>query len=191
MAVETDGKGNFLMHIERFVCGDGTVEEKKFFDYALACEWRRRAIQTLDDAGCAYTHEADSEWVPEDGGWLVIGSTAADSERIVGEVIQHKIYAVGYYTKDVDPRIHGGIAGIRSAALDLADTDVEEMARFTSLAEARNFLSTRRSSMRSFSSAGMTWYSADVYWLYAIIIDEDGGEEIGEFIDAAEWEPES
>lgn len=89
MAVETDGKGNFLMHIERFVCGDdGTVDEKKFFDYTLACEWRRRVIQTLDDAGCAYTHEADSEWVPEDGGWIVIGST--ESDRVVGEVIRRQ-----------------------------------------------------------------------------------------------------
>lgn len=88
MTVETDNKGIILMHIERFVCYDDgtTVEEKKFFDYTLACEWRRHVMQMLEDEGRAYMHEADSEWVRE-GGWRLCGSEAYDPDHVFGEVI--------------------------------------------------------------------------------------------------------
>jgi hypothetical protein len=93
-------------------------------------------------------------------------------------------YCVGSYTKDVNPRVHsGGIEDVRSAALDLIDTNIDEIARFKSLDEARKFLSQKKNSIRPFINADMMWYSAEVYWIYKVV-----DEEIEEFVDAAEWE---
>lgn len=119
------------------------------------------------------------------GDWATPTEMTLNVEGIVLQVNEQMIrYCVGSYTKDVNPRVHSGkIGDIRLAALDLADTNIEEIARFKSLDDAREFLNQKKNSIRSFINAGMTWYSAEVYWIYKI-----ADEEIEEFVDAAEWE---
>lgn len=90
-----------------------------------------------------------------------------------------------------DLRIKGLVMDeIRQNALDLSDGD--EMQRFCERADAEDFLKTKKNSIDFFTSAGMRFANATVYWLAQKIveIDEDGDEVVVdiEYLDAAAFD---
>lgn len=93
-----------------------------------------------------------------------------------------------------DLRVKGlSLDEIRQNAFDMCDGD--EIAKFLDLADAKEFLKTKKNSIDFFTSAGMRFANATVYWLAQKIveIDEDGDESVVdvEYLDAAAFDEEN
>lgn len=100
-----------------------------------------------------------------------------------------KKWAVGFCQGDVSRRAKT-LSDVRKAAMNL-EGELNEIKRFDSIEQAKVFLKTRKNDLLHFESAGMWFYNARVFWLYEILIDdEDQSEEIGEWLEAAEWTEE-
>lgn len=101
--------------------------------------------------------------------------------------MEKKYWIVGTHSGDISPRYYNTEEARRRAALDL-DGDCDEIKRFESQEEASEFLKTCKNEMRQFRSHGMLFYYATVYWMYEIIVDEDGEENYGDWLESADWE---
>lgn len=91
-----------------------------------------------------------------------------------------------------DLRVKGfSLEEIRQNALDMS-CDGDEIAKFLDLADAKEFLKTKKNSIDFFTSAGMRFANATLYWLVknVVEIDEDGDEEVVdiEYLDAATFD---